>query len=715
MIIGSVIKPVIGSVIGNVLKKSGGDVIPPPITAIQPEGWIVIYPDPPAEFDPDFSAITFTARRQGYGSDKSVQEYLHYITVTKRVREVWPDNLTLTADEAAIDECLFSTDEVVSATNNSTKISPTPIVQWGILNRQLIGNSLFVEVLAFHYNGGIAGNGEQIACVEFTATDGVTTVTEIVNNSGISPQGIDRQPVISYYATMDLSTLNNGDITVNAKVYPLVGDAPSIADSSLGTEGARGFTPLLFVKNTTKFASPPLVYVSTSGTDATVLASGATSGGIQKVSTDPVVAKANPFATAASAINALDAATSITGGFTDGCEVRFMAGTHTTFSSTLVGTYSDKVPLVLTRDPDTAFNTVTLSFSTAWNPRHSRVDYRGLQITRTVNTGILTLTGSGLRINLINCTFNGGGFIAPININSSVIVAHGCTFNNCPSGVFNPSTAEYRQFRGCVFNMTTQVEGWSLIGCTFEGNTAVSYGARSLNGLVHAYNIFYKQTSTFELAQSTGIMTNIAIVQNVLEWNGASGGVLYRLSGDTAAFGINHAVVIYNTSTGFFTDGRWNCFYNDTPAPSNRTQEFIRFEGNIIGQLNTKHDIFAGANHGYVDASGRIGGWSFLFGVGCRCNFVQFLNATSELPGPSSSFAQEYPGMDCQFGTSNSIRLDPLFVNYRGTFATASAGVGNGNYRLQAGSPAKNMTRRLLSHDLDGVIRNSTTSAGAYQ
>ena len=716
MVRSSVIKSAIKRAVKPVIKtwSLGGSVTPvAPITAVNAVGWSVVYPSPPSEFAPDSSPESFVVQRQGYNSSGGTTTLTQSMIVTKRIRESWPNDATLTADQAAITDYIYSTDTVPSVTNNSTETSPKPIWQWGVMNRRVVGNSLYLELTAFHYE---MRNREQVAAVEFTASDGVNpAVTQIVSISTISQQGLDQQPVICYATTLDISSLNSGDITVNARVFPWVGTGASIANSADGVEGQRGFTPLLFVKNTTLAATPPLVYVSTTGTDATVLSTGATSGGVQKVSTNPATAKANPFATAASALNALKAATSLTGGFTDGCEVRFMSGTHTTFTTPLAGTYTSKTGVIITRDPDVAQSAVTLSFSAAWNTRHSRVYLRGLQIVRTANVNWLTVTGTPSAIQLSDCVYNAGNFVGVLTSVATVIEYEKCIFNNCPVGPFNPGSPEHRRFRGCRFNTSTQIEGWSVIGCYFDAYIKLTYGARSLNNTIIAFNAGYRITDTMLATDAATQIQGFVVAQNVFEFI-STGGTIIRMSADSAVIGITHLIFIHNTLPGFNDSGRVNIGYNDTTAPSNRIHKFYRDVGNIYTQRNTKHDIFAGTVGGHADASARTGGWSTLFGVSSASNVVMFADADSGVPRPRAFFCQEYGGLRSVFGTSNSVGLDVGFIDPKSTVNGSTPGVGGGNYRLQAGSIADNRVTPVLRFDLDGNARSaSLATAGAYE
>ena len=108
----------------------------------------------------------------------------------------------------------------------------------------------------------------------------------------------------------------------------------------------------------------------------------------------------------------------------------------------------------------------------------------------------------------------------------------------------------------------------------------------------------------------------------------------------------------HNTIAGFHNTGRCNLFYDE--GPTARTNKLHSFIGNIHVAINTKGDVFRGANEAGADASSRLGNWAYLYGVGCRGEFSQFIDASSG--GIGTSFAQDYPGLDASIGTSATTR-----------------------------------------------------------
>ena len=147
-------------------------------------------------------------------------------------------------------------------------------------------DTVYVELAAGHKRGM---RGQQVACVEFFVTDGVTDSASVFSNS---PELSTIQTLGNiaevYSATLDMSGQTNGAFsTVPAKIYPHIGDASAILD--LDVDGVAWPTPV---------AQTPLrVFCDRTGAYGGAIAYiDGVGAGTPMVSDDPVVAKANPFA-----------------------------------------------------------------------------------------------------------------------------------------------------------------------------------------------------------------------------------------------------------------------------------------------------------------------------------------------------------------------------------------------------------------------------------
>ena len=272
---------------------ASGPVTPAaPFSAVNADGWTVTYPSPPA-IDPMGAPVPVPLSRAGFAAEGVPTTHTDTLTLTKRVRLPYPNQAVLSASTVALSDYVYATDSIAGVTNLSVAVSPKPIANWVMTDRRVVGDMVTLEVVAFHRN---ARGGDQVACIEFSATDGTATVTTLVNASSVSPRPSDRNAVVVYRCDLDISTLANpAVITCNAKVYPWIGSAASVRDSA-ASGIAREFSPRVFVRNTARHATPPLAYVATGGNDTTGV-----------VSTAPATASAQPFATVLGAIKGLKA------------------------------------------------------------------------------------------------------------------------------------------------------------------------------------------------------------------------------------------------------------------------------------------------------------------------------------------------------------------------------------------------------------------------
>lgn len=674
-----------------------------PMSSIDASGWKANYSSTPSISDP----VSYTVSRQGFdasGSSSTINETQY---VTTRVREPWPNQSTLTPSTVALSDYVYSTDTIGGVTNNSTEASPKPIANFVTLDQKVVGNQiggsvLPVEVCAFHRNG--------IAAVRYVISDGTNTVTSTVSTITVSPTATDKNAVLVYSMPLtDITSLADGGIiTVNAEVYPKIGTSVSVL-RSVDQTAAREFSPRYFGKNVARFTAPVFVYVSATGTDATVTASGATSGGIQKVSTDPAIAMANAFATPASAATALRVASSLTGGFTSGCIMRvlgtvsFSGGwTSATYQNTNAGAL-----YVEGHDND------AVALSPSGNVRQT-VIWRNIRLVRN-STSFLT------SIRWENVILDNGSNSSGVGQGSMTI--NGLTVLNGAGTMFPASaTNEVRLFRGVAVSSVVSTEYWNVVGChlTNGGGFVPVLSTRTLDGGIVAFNRLEKITGNPIAIDTTNTFSGLAFVQNVFEFVGTNQANFFRFSGDSGQNNTTHLCAWNNTIAAFWIIGRQNWFYVDgsSAASHARVHKLHSVRNNIFSQMNMKGEIFIATNEGdTVNAPNSLGNWSQRYGVGWCGNMSQFIDASLSGVGQGSSFAQDYAGRKANYGTSQSVRNDPLFTDNRSTVDTSTAGAGNGTYSVQAGSPAIGVVtaaEEVLPFDMAGQPRDRGT-IGSYR
>ena len=684
------------------------------LTSIDSAGWSAQYTNPPT-FAPDTSPETVSVSRAGYDAAANATTYIEPLVITARVRQPYPNQATLTASTVSLSDYVYSTDTIYGVTNGSVETSPKPIAHWVTPSRSVIGTTIGgtvapVEIIAAHRN---ARSGRQVAAIKFLISDGTTTISTTVSSTVVSGRTCDRNAVVVFQLpATDITSLTAGLITINAEVYPWIGGSASVLKSVDQTAG-REFSQRYFLKNTTLSANPPFAYVSTTGIDASGV-----------VSTNPATAAASPFLTVLGAINGIHTALSATTG-ADGAIIRIGhdGGTPFVLGSTATTRTQKCGHLTITRDPTVARANARVSFgSAAFRPRLggsliSPITTGALRFAdiAIVRTGTSSLTGeaaSQLEIVFEDVDFDNGSAAAAWLSNAHDYFV-GLTFTNLTgNSPLGSAAGEHRCMRGVTADLNFGgLDGWLVAGSTITRAGSFGRGTRTYNGAIFASNRFNNIDTggaTFPIG-ATQDATGVAFLQNTFEFIAASAATSLRISADSATGNITHLVMHNNTLVGAGDAGRSNLLYDE--AATARTHKLQSFAGNIHVQINTKSDVFK------LDGT-RTGNWPYIYGVGCRGEFSQFIDANNG--GLGTSYAQQYPGLRANIGTGSLTRNDPLFTSYAGTTVSAgpiyTAGSGGGTYTLQATSPAKQMLpSAVLSHDLAGIARPAVNdAAGAF-
>jgi hypothetical protein len=679
------------------------------ITAsIDAVGWTATYVNTPPTFTPDTNPVTFAGARQGYDGTGTPATIVDQFTFTQRTRQPFPSQASLTPTTVALSDYIYSTDDLYGFPNNSSEISPLPICNWVMPSRLTVSNTINLELVAFHRN---ARKGRQVACVIFSATDGTTTVTQTVSTPTVSARGGDANPVIVYAAAINITSLSTISlITCNAKVYPWIGAAASVADSSTTTvvsgSTLRAFTPRYFYKDTAGQASPWYAYVVSTGNDATGVAS-QTAG----------TAKAASFLTVKAAMKAINTAA----GQVDNGIIRLTDSVS--LGNTFFGNFTQKCGSpVITRDPAVSRATAVAKLDVGFDPpivtgflgavNVGSIYFTDLTILRS---GTTQLQGT-INYYFDKVTFdNASGNAAWMNGTSNDYYFATTFLNVATFAGLASSTGEHRCFRGCSGTLGgNAIEGWLQVGNIWttcggldQFGSSSTPPTRTATGMILFNNSYLMMTSglAFLYVGQKENITGATFVQNLFEWCSATTQFCFRPSADSADLGnIVHMVVHNNTFIGFANCGRGNILY-DTTLTNPRFPKLNSFVGNIHVQINNKSDLF-------LTNGAFVGNWNYYYGAGCKDEFSQYQNAS----GGAASFMQTYPGLGANIGTSSTVRNDPLFANYQGTTSGPTAGSGGGTYTVASNSPCKSMVvSAVLPFDLSGTARNVTgDTAGAY-
>lgn len=735
------------------------------ISSINAEGWSAEWASgTPPTFTPDTSPQTIMVTRQGFDASGAATSYSIPRTFTRRKRQLYPNQTLETPTTVALDDYLYPTDSIPGVTNNSTVAAPKPIAAWVTPDRSIITNTISGEIIAFHRD---ARAGKQVPAVVVRATDGTNTVTTTVAATTVSGRAGDQAAVVVYAWTLDVSGLAAGLVTVNAKVFPWLGDASTVLDSA-DSAIAREFSPRYFIKSA---AAPYLAFVASTGNDSSGVAS-----------TTLATAQASPCLTIAGALAKINSA----GGKVDGAIIYVVDGVNAGTSA--AGLTQNAAEVVVTRAAGSTRSAARVNLAASFRARlnvglqapitEGQIRFTDCTVSRS---GAFLFSGEAaaqLRVLFDNVDFDNGNITAAALLTNAHLYVYGCVATNLStSNAFGlVAGISNRILRGLKANKGgTPVEGQLLLGSEIINNSGTPV-ADPTRGQIDVYNKFLSPNVAANGA-ITVLGTNIgdvigpsAVFQNLIEVTAATGGPAIRISPDNPAHGsVNHLVRGNNTITGFNTVGRDNFAYdwvgaftasiadttltvtailnagviqvgmpvrgpgvpngtvitalgtgtggNGTYTINNaatvasqqlaigetRDHRLMMHKGDVMTQLNNKGDV--------TSQFPTDGCTAYNHGVGIQGVFSQFAAA-------SATFAQEtpiYPGKRSKIGQSNTVRQDPGFTSYQGS-GNGSAGAGGGDYRLQAGGAGRGLlVESLISHDLAGQPRPlGDDAAGCY-
>lgn len=679
-----------------------------PISALSADGWQAAMVTPA-----DLALSPVAVSRQGFDAAGAATTHNETLYTTKRVRQPYPNQASLTAAGVALSDYVYSTDTISGVTNNSTEVSPKPVAAWAVCDRRIVGNALTVSCTAFHRNGRA---GKPVACVVFRASDGANTVTAMAENPAATVDPLTGNAIIEYAATLDLTSLaDNAAITVNALVYPRVGLAASVLDSA-DLSNPYDFSPRTFRKNTARAAAPYIVLVKSTGNDSTGAVDTSTS-------TDKVACL-----TLTGAINRARAVLGTAAGALDGVEFWLDAGTWSRSATPTANTVN--AAIVIRPIPGVAKAACVLEFGAANNTfglAHVRIT--GLTVRRA---GAFYLNSVAGTCTVEDCAWDWNGNTSTAIGASATAVSHyfiNVAFNAATSGIgLTGGTAmAIALVRGCTGGVANSTAGYEMlcwIGNAMLGGSRNNGANRSEDNRVVAFNRFIAvggATVSSIVGFNIGTSgTGIAVVQNVFEYSAAGGTAQRSLlpSGDGSPNSISHLIVWHNTFAGFAAYGRGNILYDETAgalgdATKRRQHKLQSFVGNIHVQINTKSDRFCGAQ-AIADAPNRTGNWAYSFGVGCRGEFARYCDAGNG--SFTAGLGPDYHGIGSVIGTGiTDAGLDPLFTDYQATASGPIAGPGRGTYTIDALSPARGLvTVSPVPFDMVGNPRSGTVAAGAY-
>ena len=655
-----------------------------------------------------------TVKRPGYTTTGTTTTYTDSVAVVKQVRYPYPSYTSLNPVRVSLSEYVWASDTVTGAANLSTQVAPLPIVEWdyGGDRQTTTSNSITVQYVDAAVTARL---GRQTPYSTCSATDGTLTVTAVATYGIQAGWATDVNPIIGYTCTLNVTTLAAGQITVNGKVYPWIGNSGSIADSSAGTAGNRGWVPQVW----TKAASRYYAYAVSTGNDTTCVAS-----------TTAATASASPCATYVGAVNKCKTTAADAGN----CNIRLQAGTFVvTQAAAASATISE---MVVESDPAIGNCTsVTLQFGATnqvFNEKYVRL--RCMALARQGTNSFTAATNGQIAVENVTYDATGGSFAVSFVASGGVYI-NGMTATNVVANTFqqvNTSQNIYlmRGVTDIAAAATHTLPPAIIVGSKFN-KPNIGYGNQTQYGDVFlGYSQFYNGgidgSYLFLVGTSSATQTlfNFAFIQSVFEYTGTAANPAVFLSADPPInTTIQNVVIDYVTGVGGWNAGRWNVFYDNNSTTTVRYHFPGVMRSSYINQWNEKGDIFVGTNGADpTDAPLHIGNWSEYYGAGFRNNWIAYNDASQGTANGNvaNNFSPLFIGMNPKLGTSNTVPLAALFTTYAGTTyngTTYAAGAGQGNYTLQSGSALKGwVPQSTLPFDLAGAARPATgDTVGAYK
>jgi hypothetical protein len=649
---------------------------------IRADGWTAITDASTTDWQPTLDQTEqryFLAVQPGYTQAGAVTTHTDRIVLARQLRT--PATSTR-INVSSLTNYVLQGATVAGATNNSTLVGVKPHARWGLPDRRVIGNILIAEVVTVHY---AARNGQPVAAVVFSATDGTNTVTQTVGELTISPKSRSGLAVPVYRCEMDVSSLaDNADITLNATIYPWIGTASAVRASTDETDRWR-FSPRYYRRSTEDFVTPRI---------AVVKPSIGTSGGV--VSRDPAVARATPFASITQAMNWFkNNAVNI-----DGAQIWLnenLTGAWQTGSSNRIP--QRLAAMTITRDPtiDRASAVLTGTGGLAYLGRDETVlglpvgciELRDLTVA-SISTGVQQVG----ELDFDDVTLSG-----TLNINTGT-EARIYQLDHITAGTLGGACQIHRGvIKAIGGNATNGFDPRAVIGSSL-GNIGTPRRTATAGAPMPAF--YYCSEFMDWRPTTTSLVYDDAecLVQCIIEVIGTGNVNPLQVSSDGGTVSTVHYVEMHNTLAGAGPgQTRCNTRYDETVGTP-RTHDYITDKANIWGALRaTKGDGFTGNPI-------NTGNWQYSWGVNCAGNFVYYL----------TNFPHDFDGIGSQVGDVGVSGFPA--AGFADNASAGGDGSAFGDYSITTGSssPCWNVipNELLLKFDLRGNTRTQT-DAGAIR
>jgi hypothetical protein len=649
------------------------------VTQIASDGWQATYPAPPA-FDPESTPETLRVTRQGFDQSASPAQSVEDLTLMARVRDPYPNQGTLSADQVALSDFVYAGDAIAGVSNTSTRAYPKPIAMWLNHDRERASGATHTLRLAVAHAHARAG--QPVAAVTFILSDGLSTVEQTVSNMTATTYAASGLSVPHFAADMDLSALAQGALlVVDAVIYPWVG-TPFTISVDADAYPSPNLSTLRLLNDRTGAYGTAYAYV-----DATLGDNG--TGVVSQVAAN---AQGSPFASVTAAATALKTFNSTTFGRANdagGGIIRLEAGTHVRSNFRSAGASVD-IPLVI--EAANPANRATTVFTDGGSSTSSGTPYqlklKNITLQNQGGSVIFLDSGVGDMLGLLvteNCVFDR---TAGSSWGAWVYRVGRFQMLNCGIGPNGDPMATHR--------FSAVAKTVQSIGCDQPLGTLLygSVGSSNVNefiwraaegpkpepaGVFLGWNVFSNGTTTNGIvtAQRPIGARGFAVVGNLIEAWGSVTGPTLQINADNDTSVTQNVVVQANTIVG----ERANLLYLDG---STNVEKSGYFRANVFERYNIKGDIFA-------SQSGNTGNWSMRYKVGWSHN-AALQGANNETGYSTSSWLGEIPGLGGVTG---------IAAGWSDDRSNVGSDTGSGSYLPTAGSALPMLPAALACYNVD--------------
>jgi len=638
---------------------------------VQADGWKLTAREPFGAVDPQKDSITVT--RKGYVfRDGTLQATTHedVLWLMGKLREPYPNGQKTIDNTVALSDYVYAEDVTGEGIANSSTLKyPEPLAAWVSGPWQFITDGrITLRLFCAHAH---ARFGSPVAAVELIVTDGSKRVSKVVDTLSNYMNPLTGYHVPVYEATLDLSTLADGQITADAIIYPHVGKAFQL---SVNGETWPSYHPKVVQKhcqNSDGSLAVRYVYVDRE------------SGGQGAVSSDLAEAKATPFATFNQAVEALAAGSRDAAGAVIVLKSRQKHRIDPKLGPITIGDYPLRVR------PDGERSTVVDSGGRRKESMPSRVRWERITFESQGGNGLFSGTATGPDSFQVfsECRFDINGQQEPVQYFDSVGV---CYFHNCHS---NWSEGFKASDRG-------RHTAWHVVGSHgFANGSAHSCIGSYCNGQLRAQSspggalpTHRGDVFAFNVIETHGGANNIktddyecgpagiAVVGNV-------GAITGKFNDDNVEFFgsapeiAQNVVWMQNTWAGASHNGPR---HNKGDTTNGDIRVFVR--GNIFRSRKISGDYSKARTWQGDGPSPRVDNWPSRFGVGERFNYT-YDPVMVEAFGSGPRTTADVPSWGSFYGR-------PGAADFPGFIKDSSAGGSNdhvdGDYHLVDDSAGAN-------------------------